>query len=86
MALWQPIAGIVFALDGILIGAGDLRFLAISMVAATAVLIAGAFAVLGLGLGIGWLWGALGACMAVRGATLYARYRTVAWLITGAVR
>ena len=56
VALWQPIAGIVFALDGILIGAGDLRFLAIAMVAATAVLIAGSFAVLGLGLGIGWLW------------------------------
>ena len=47
VALWQPIAGIVFALDGILIGAGDLRFLAIAMVAATAVLIAGSFAVLG---------------------------------------
>ena len=77
--------GIVFALDGILIGAGDLRFLAISMVAATAVLIAGSFAVLGLGLGIGWLWGALGAWMAVRGAALYARYRTDAWLVTGAV-
>ena len=86
VALWQPIAGIVFALDGILIGAGDLRFLAIAMVAATAVLIAGSFAVLGLGLGIGWLWGALGAWMAVRGAALYARYRTDAWLITGAVR
>ena len=86
VALWQPIAGIVFALDGILIGAGDLRFLAIAMVAATAVLIAGSFAVLELGLGIGWLWGALGAWMAVRGTALYTRYRTDAWLITGAVR
>ena len=56
------------------------------MVAATAVLTAGAFAVLGLDLGIGWLWGALGAWIAVRGAALYARYRTDAWLVTGAVR
>ena len=86
VALWQPIAGIVFALDGILIGAGDLRFLAIAMVAATAVLITGSFAVLELDLGIGWLWGALGAWMAVRGTALYARYRTDAWLVTGAVR
>ena len=86
VALWQPIAGIAFALDGILIGAGDLRFLAISVVAATAVLITGSFAVLWLDLGIGWLWGALGAWMAVRAASLYARYRTDAWLITGAMR
>ena len=30
----QPAAGVVFALDGILIGAGDTRFLAISMLVA----------------------------------------------------
>src|SRR5262249_43242176 len=35
-ALMQPLAGAVFALDGILIGAGDGPFLAISMVAAFA--------------------------------------------------
>lgn len=86
VAVWQPINGIVFALDGILIGAGDLRFLAIGMALASAVLIGGAFAVLGLDLGIGWLWGALGAWMVVRAATLLWRYQTDAWAITGAVR
>ncbi len=86
VAVWQPINGIVFALDGILIGAGDLRFLAIGMAIASAVLIGGAFAVLGFDLGIGWLWGALGAWMVMRAATLLWRYRTDAWVVTGAVR
>jgi len=86
VAAWQPVNGIVFALDGILIGAGDLRFLAIAMVTATAVLLPWAFGVLWLDLGIGWLWGALGAWMVVRAATLMWRYRTDAWAITGATR
>ncbi len=86
VALWQPVAGVVFALDGILIGAGDLRFLAVSMVAATAILVPGAFAVLWLDLGIGWLWGALGAWMLARAVLLMARYRSDRWAITGATR
>ena len=73
-------------LDGILIGAGDLRFLAVAMVTATAVLVPWAFSVLWLDLGIGWLWGALCAWMTVRAATLLWRYRTDAWAITGATR
>lgn len=84
VAAWQPINGIVFALDGILIGAGDLRFLAVAMVTATAVLVPSAFAVLWLDLGIGWLWGALGAWMVARAATLLWRYRGDAWAVTGA--
>ncbi len=35
----QPAARVVFTLDGVLIGAGDLRFLAVSMVSAGAVLV-----------------------------------------------
>ena len=38
-ALMQPIGALVFALDGILIGAGDTRFLALAMVGAAAVFI-----------------------------------------------
>ena len=86
VAAWQPVNGIVFALDGILIGAGDLRFLAVAMVTATVVLVPGAFAVLWLDLGIGWLWGALGGWMAARAATLLWRYRGDAWAVTGATR
>ena len=76
----------MFALDGILIGAGDLRFLAIGMAIASAVLAGGAFGVLALDLGIGWLWGALGAWMVVRAGTLLWRYQSDAWVITGATR
>ena len=86
VGLMQPISGIVFALDGILIGAGDLRFLAWAMGVAAAAFVPVALAVLGLDLGIGWLWGAFWLLQTVRMATLYARWRGDAWMVTGAHR
>lgn len=86
VAVWQPLNGVVFALDGILIGAGDLRFLAYGMWLASMVLIVGALGVLALDLGIGWLWGALGVWMVVRAGALMWRFQTDSWQITGAVR
>ena len=44
-----------FVLDGLLIGAGDLVFLAQAMVGAAALFAVAAGAILVLGLGIGWL-------------------------------
>ena len=82
----QPAAGLVFALDGVLIGAGDLRFLAVSMVGAGLVLMGGGLAVVAVGAGIGWLWGALHAWMAARLAMMLWRFGGDAWLITGADR
>ena len=41
VALMQPVNGLVFVLDGILIGAGDLRYMAWAMVGAAAVFVAG---------------------------------------------
>ncbi len=84
VALWQPLNGVVFALDGILIGAGDLRFLAKAMAAASGVLIVGALGVLRFDLGIGWLWAALGAWIAARAVSLLARFRGHAWQVLGA--
>ncbi len=86
VAISQPIAGIVFALDGVLIGAGDLRYLAWAMGAAAATLIVGALLVLQLDAGIGWLWLALHAWMVTRAVTLLARFRGDAWMVTGATR
>ena len=86
VAVWQPLNGIVFALDGILIGAGDFRYLAFAMVAASGVLVAGGFLVLRLDLGIGWLWGALGVWMVVRALALLHRFSGNAWQVTGAIR
>jgi putative MATE family efflux protein len=86
VAVMQPVNGVTFVLDGILIGAGDLRFLAVAMVGAAAAFVPLALAVPALGLGIGWLWGALVVLMVARATTLLARFATPAWSVPGAVR
>ena len=82
----QPAAGVVFALDGVLIGAGDLRFLAVSMVGAGVVLVGGGLVVLAAGAGIGWLWAALHAWMATRLTMMLWRFAGSRWQVTGADR
>lgn len=84
VAVQQPVAGVVFALDGILIGAGSLRFLAVTMWIAAAVLIGGGLLVLATGAGIGWLWFCLAAWLTSRAVMLLARFRTSKWQVTGA--
>ena len=79
-------AGVVFALDGVLIGAGDLRYLAWAMWGAAVVLIGGGLLVLHLDAGIGWLWVALQAWIITRAVTLVLRFRGNAWMVTGATR
>ena len=86
VAFSQPVAGVVFAIDGILIGAGDLRYLAWAMWVAAVVLVTGGMLVLTVGAGIGWLWVALHAWILTRAVTLLARFRSPAWQITGATR
>jgi putative MATE family efflux protein len=84
VALLQPVAAIVFVLDGILIGAGDLTFLAKAMVGAFAAYLPCALAVLWLDLGIGWLWGAIAVLMFARLIVLGVRYLGDRWLVLGA--
>jgi len=84
VAALQPVNALVFVLDGILIGAGDLRFLARAMVLAAAVFVPAALAVLALDLGVVWLWGAIGLLMAARLAALVVRFAGPAWQVTGA--
>lgn len=84
VALQQPLNGVVFALDGILIGAGDLAYLARSMVIATAAFAAVAVVLLMTSPGIGWLWAGLTGFMFLRAWLLVARWRDDAWLVTGA--
>ncbi|MFF0265938.1 MATE family efflux transporter [Kribbella sp. NPDC004536] len=85
-ALWQPINGVVFVLDGVLIGAGDGRYLAMAGVVALALYVPLALAVLWLGGGIVALWWAFGGYMLLRFLTLTARERRDGWLVTGATR
>ena len=84
-ALMQPFAAVVFALDGILIGAGDTRFLAVSMVVAGfGFYVPIALLTLHLEWGIIGVWCGLLALMAVRLATLGLRFRSRRWAVVGA--
>jgi putative MATE family efflux protein len=81
--LMQPIGAAVFALDGILIGASDTRFLKWSMVAALAVFAPLALAALSLDLGVVGVWIALNVLMAVRLFTCGARFVGRRWAVVG---
>jgi putative MATE family efflux protein len=82
-ALMQPLNGAVFALDGILIGAGDARYLAWSMLAAMGAAVAVALVALHEDWGIVGVWSALLVLICVRLATLGVRFRRKRWLVTG---
>ena len=82
-ALMQPLNGAVFALDGILIGAGDARFLMWSMLVSMAAAVAVALAALELEWGIRGVWLAILTLILVRLATLGARFARKRWLVTG---
>ncbi len=84
VAVEQPVAGVVFVLDGVLIGAGDLNYLALAQIAAAAVFGLAAMATAGTGL-LG-LWVAISAWLAARFGALAWRARGSRWLVTGAVR
>jgi len=90
VALGQPVAGVAFVLDGVLIGAGDTRWLA---VAQTLFLLAylpmvGVLLVLDLDgtRGLVGLWLAFTAFMTVRSLGLWLRSRSEAWMVVGASR
>jgi putative MATE family efflux protein len=86
-ALMQPANGAVFALDGILIGAGDTRFLMYGMlVAAVGVFVPIALLSLALDLGIVGVWVGLVSLIAVRLATCAWRFSSRHWALVGAPR
>ena len=86
LALLQPLAGVVFALDGVLIGAGDTRWLAWAQMAMLVAFLPAAWLVLDRDLGLTGLWWALGWFLLVRAIILGWRARGSAWLVTGAQR
>ncbi|MFE1921643.1 MATE family efflux transporter [Streptomyces asoensis] len=86
VALSQPVCGIVFVLDGVLMGAGDGPYLAWAMVLTLAVFAPVALLVPVLGGGLTAVWGAMTLMMAVRMLTLWLRARSGRWVITGATR
>ncbi|WP_018769825.1 MATE family efflux transporter [Arthrobacter sp. 162MFSha1.1] len=92
-ALWilaagQPIAGYVFVLDGVLIGAGDARNLALAGLVNLAVYVPLLAAVAWSGAtgttGLAWLWVAFAlGYMAARAVTLGLRARSDRWMVLG---
>ncbi|MEE1754340.1 MATE family efflux transporter [Streptomyces sp. SP18CS02] len=86
VALTQPIAGVVFVLDGVLMGAGDGPYLAGAMVVTLAVFAPAALLVPVLGGGLTTLWWAMTLMMTTRMLTLWLRMRSGRWVVTGATR
>lgn len=86
VALSQPICGVVFVLDGVLMGAGDGPYLAWAMVLTLAVFTPVALLVPVLGGGLTAIWAAMTLMMAVRMLTLWLRARSGRWIVTGATR
>ncbi|GGR60485.1 MATE family efflux transporter [Streptomyces roseolus] len=86
VALSQPISGVVFVLDGVLMGAGDGPYLAWAMLLTLAVFAPVALLVPVVGGGLTALWWAMTLMMTVRLATLWFRMRSGRWIVTGATR
>jgi putative MATE family efflux protein len=86
VAVQQPVSGVVFVLDGVLIGAGDGRYLAWAGVITLVCFAPLAYAVLLTDAGLMWLWAAFSGFMLARLVTLVLRERSTAWMVTGAYR
>jgi putative MATE family efflux protein len=83
-AAMMPANGAVFALDGILIGAGDTRYLMWGMLAAAAVYVPITLLALHDGWGITGVWWGMLALIAVRLVVCGARFAGSRWALTGA--
>lgn len=88
VAVLMPLAGWVFVLDGVLIGAGDGRFLAAAGMVTLAAYVPVALAVRAWApegwAGLAWLWAAFaGVFMLARAITTGLRARGGSWMVTG---
>ena len=90
LAVAQPVCGVVFVLDGVLIGAGDAKYLAIAGVLnlvpfVPALVARSPCCSVGGAAGLAWLAVAFfGVYMLARLATLGWRVRGAAWMTAGA--
>jgi putative MATE family efflux protein len=83
----QPVAGVVFALDGVLLGAGDAAYLRTATIVAA---VTGFLPFVWLSFAFGWglagIWTGLTVFMLVRLGTVVGRARSGRWAVPGAVR
>jgi putative MATE family efflux protein len=86
-AAMQPVAGVVFALDGVLLGAGDAAYLRTStLLAAVVGFLPLIWASLAFGWGLTGIWTGLTLFMVLRLVAVGLRARSDRWVVTGAVR
>lgn len=88
MAVAQPLAGFVFVLDGVLMGAGDVKYLAMVGLANLAIYLPVLWLIAQAGFtgteAIAWLWAGFAALfMGARGVSLGLRARGERWMIAG---
>ena len=84
-ALGQPLAGVVFVLDGVLIGAGDGRYLAWAGLVVLVVFAPAAWLAVAVGGTLVWLWAAFAvAFMGGRSVVLLTRASGEEWMRLGA--
>ncbi|MDQ3405171.1 MAG: MATE family efflux transporter [Actinomycetota bacterium] len=83
----QPMAGVVFALDGVLLGAGDAKFLRTATLSSA---IIGFLPLVWISLVAGWglagIWTGLSLFMVLRLVSLLMRVRSDRWSVVGAIR
>ena len=83
-AALQPVAGVVFAIDGVLLGAGDAAFLRTwTLLAAVVGFLPLIWASLAFGWGLAGIWSGLAAFMLVRLVAVLLRVRGDRWAVTG---
>jgi putative MATE family efflux protein len=80
-----PLAGVVFALDGVLLGAGDVRYMRnLTLVAGLGGFLPAIWLAYGLRLGLGGVWAGLTLFIVIRLVALLYRVRTGGWIVLGA--
>jgi putative MATE family efflux protein len=83
LCLLQAVGAVAYALDGILLGAGETTFLAGSMILSGAAYVAVAVAALLLHWGLVGVWSGFIVLMIVRDLTCGARFRGGRWIVLG---
>ncbi len=86
IGIHQPLAALVFLLDGVLIGSGDSKFLAFVLTMAMCTFLPIAWAVVHFELGVIGLWCAMIAFLTTRASLMFWRSRSDAWIVEGATR
>ncbi len=82
----QPLAAIVFLLDGVLIGSGDRRYIAFVLTMAMCTFLPIAWAVLHWQLGVVGVWCAMIAFLTTRATLMMRRASSDTWIVEGATR